>query len=972
MFTLTGTTSFPSRRLVAKRYRHDCGLEVLSLEANDPENLFCLCFSTDAVDDTGAAHVVEHSVLEGSERFPVKDPFVCLLKTSVATFLNACTYSDRTLYPFITCCPQDYFNLLEVYWDAAFHPLLTPHILGQEGWHYEISREKSGSRLTINGIVHNEMSGYYSSPTTVLGRMLEKSLFPDTPLRYDSGGVPDKIPGLTYGKFLNFHHGHYHPSVAKVVLYGNIPTEEKLAVLEKHLEHDLAVLPPPPKPKKSAGIRAAARPTKPAVRRAYFTPDASSRKNCTGLVSVAWALDDTRDMDLDLGFQLMESVLLGNAAAPLSKALMESGIGAAPLSSGYDNETRYTSFCVGMRGVKPKDFPAFEHLVLDTLRSCVEKGLPRDQVEGVITGFQAKNQNITSDYVYDTLEDVMAAWQYGDDPFLFLKQADELPHLQERLNANPRYVEDLIQKWLLDNPRRVRLELRPDNNLKERQDKKLAERLSARIAKWSPSKRAKVEKFQEELKQKALQEDTPEALATIPELHRTDLPEKITPFLCQDGVLPNGAPVRRSTDITNGLSTLKFALDTTTLPVELIPYLKSFTTLAKKLGTTQHTYDQVAERWNLLGASFQLDTSLYTPAWGEPIPHQLVSVSVRALDRHFPRALEFLREQLLEGSFTERKHLKELLRGMAAKLFSTLLGRENSTLAYARAGEGLSAIGNYSSWTGGLAIYDQIAKLSKASDKELDAFCEKLSAIARWLASAPLVGAGVSTEDDGAWRAIGEFTSLWKGATAAGDASILLAAAPAGLSNGRREYGVVPAKVHTCVRTFPAPYATHPDAIPLSLGGNILSSGFLWDEIRAKGGAYGCTLKYRSDIGMAYLHAHDDPNCAKTYQTYDRIAEYLRKNPFTQQQVDHSILQCLGAYLTPFRPSDAASQCLGSLMKGTTNQRRQEQFDKTQKTTAAQVQDAILRLLEDAPHNDCALGPAPIPEGMSTLRIPSA
>lgn len=969
MFTLTDTTSFPSRRLVAKRYRHDCGLEVLSLEADDPENLFCLCFSTEAVDDTGAAHIVEHSVLEGSERFPVKDPFVCLLKTSAATFLNACTYPDRTLYPFITCCPRDYFNLLEVYWDATFHPLLTPQVLGQEGWHYEISREKGRGRLSINGIVHNEMSGYYSIPTTMLCRMLEKTLFPHSFLRYDSGGVPDKIPGLTYGKFLNFHHGHYHPSVAKVVLYGNIPTEEKLAVLERHLEHDLAVLPPPPKTK-ARPAAAILRPAGPVVRRAKFTADTSSQQSGIGLVSVAWALDDTRDMDLDLGFQLLEAVLLGNAAAPLSKALMESGIGAALLPSGYDNETRYTSFCVGMRGVKPKDFPAYEQLVLDTLRACVEKGLPRDQVEGALTGFQGKNQNITSDYVYDTLEDVIAAWQYGDDPFLFLRQADDLPHLQERLAANPRYVEDLIQKWFLDNPRRARLELHPDAGLKARQDKKLAEKLSARLTGWTPAQKARVKKFQEELRQKALQKDTPEALATIPVLHRTDLPEKVTPFLYEDGILSNGAPVRRSIDFTNGLSCLNFALDTTTLPAPLIPYLKSFLSLVYSLGTARHTYDQVAERWNHLGATFRIDSSLYTPVCGDPVPHQVIKASVRALDRHFPQALELLREKLLESSFSERKRLKEVLRETTAKLFSLLPGRGNFALAYACAGEGLSALGNYNSWTGGLGTYEELVQLSRASDKELDVFCERLSAVGRWLATAPLVGAGVSTEDDGAWRAIGEFTSLWKGAAAAGDANLLFAATPASAPAGRREYGAVPAKVHTCVRAFPAPHTPHPDAIPLSLGGNILSSGFLWDEIRAKGGAYGCSLKYQPGIGMAYLHAHDDPHCAQTYRTYDRIAGHLRKNPFTQQQVDQSILQCLGAYLTPLRPADAASQCLDSLMKGSTNQWRQERFDQTQKTTAAQVQDAILRLLEDAPHNDCAIGPVPIPEGMDILPIP--
>ncbi len=966
MFTLVDTTSFPSWRIVAKRYRHSCGMEVLSLESPDPENLFCLCFSTEAENDTGVAHIVEHSVLEGSRRFPVKDPFVCLLKTSVATFLNACTYPDRTLYPFITCCPQDYYNLLEVYWDAVFHPLLTRETLGQEGWHYELQGKGKQKILSQNGIVHNEMSGYYSQPGTLLGRLTEKSLFPHTSLRYDSGGVPEKIPSLTYSQFLRFHHRHYHPSVAKVVLYGNLPTEEKLAVLERHLDQELPHLPPPPPP--SAPKPAPPRKETPQIRRSRFVPDPNARKDGTGLVSLSWALDESRDMSLDLLFQLLDAVLLGNSAAPLSKALMESGLGTTPLPSGYDNETKYTSFSVGMQGVKPKDFPRFEALVLSVLEECVQKGFSPSLVQGALTRFQMKNQTIGREFVYELLEDVMASWHYGDDPYLFLRQSQQLPKLQECLRQEPRCLENLVEKWLLRNPRRVRVELRPDGELKERQDQRQRQKMARRLAAWTPGKIQEVQTFQAALQKKALQEDSPEALATIPVLKRTDLPDRPAPLLYEDGTFASGMPVRRSRDFTNGISALHLTLDASSLPPDLLLPLLIFVRLLPRLGTSQYTYDQFSQMWGELGAQVSLApglfTSLHTP---QPAKHTL-DLTLTALDPLFPQAARLFQLLFQDPSFRERKRMREVLRAEAGAASAALLKRRNYTMAAAIAMDGLSPQASFLAKTTGPQDYQFLQNLAKLPDDQWDGLVDQMEALAQWLRGIPVVMAGVATEDKTAWHTMESLAALWPLAPhGAEPADTLLASVHQPRPMGRREYGVLPTKVHTNLRVFPAPHESQPEYIPLLLGCNLLTSGYLWDQIRAKGGAYGCSLLCRPPVTL--LYAHDDPHCQQTYQVFQDLRRHLRENPFTSQDVDRAILQILGPYLTPRRPAEAAGLCSSTLRREITNETRAQFFEKVQRTTAQEVNQALDALLQDD-GNDCALGPAPAPKDFTPFPLP--
>ncbi|MCQ2396847.1 MAG: hypothetical protein MJ106_04025, partial [Lentisphaeria bacterium] len=736
----------------------------------------------------------------------------------------------------------------------------------------------------------------------------------------------------------------------------------KLAVIEDHLQKDL------PRLEKFAAtlnnaatqkpLTAAAK--APSVSKAPFVPDPEALRTKKGIAAIAWALDDTRDPELDLGFQLLEAVLIGNLASPLSKALIESRIGSAPMAS----------FCIGMRGVKPTDFKKFESLVMETLKKCVKNGLPQAQVQGALTRFQTSNLNINKDYVIDLLEDVLASWHYSDDPFQFLRQAEQLPKLQELLEKNPRYLEDLIQKWLIDNPRRVRLELSPDTTLKKRTDKAIAEKMARKFATWSKDKAAKTIAYQKKLQSIATTPDTPEALATIPVLRRHDLPSRPTLLNYEDGCFANGLKYRKSTDFANGLARMNFTLDASSIPADLLDALQFFMILFPKMGTNTKTYDERAEELALNGSEFTMNAAIGTSKDSPEPFYYTLPFSLCALDRKMPQAVELFLEQLHNVSFRERKHIVNLLKSTATRQSAMLLSRANFSYASARAASGISDMQTLIDNLTGFPAFNRCQQIGRLTENQLDELVDKMERLAIWLRNAPILAAGLATDDHDAFLAMEKLAANWSNVADARTSAkhFMRTIPPCELAKGRAEYATIPAKVHTCVRAFAAPHQSAKDRNPLMLASNILSSGYLWDEIRAKGGAYGCTMKYRPFESIAFLHSHDDPNCENTYRAFDAIPDFLRKNPFTQAEVDKAVLQALGSMLTPVRPASAAAQCCDSLLAGTDNQFVIRRFEEIQTITLKQVQEVTERFFAQT-HNDCAIGPAPMPQSMTKLEF---
>lgn len=417
-FQLIQDALVPSLQAKAWRFRHRSGLEVFCLENSDRENLFALQFSTPPIDNTGVPHILEHTVLSGSQKFALRDPFIELVKSSLATFINAMTFADCTVYPVCSCHEKDFFNLSEVYWDAVFHPLLNPHSFQQEGWHYELGKNRKGEpRLRINGIVLNEMSGAYAEMETVLERSVYKYLFPDSPLAFDSGGHPEEIPQLTYQCFLDYYHTHYRYDKAKIIFAGNIPLEKKLAFLQRQLQGVPDAIAPLPEARRHYQSRKWRFPRQESV---SYVPEPDDDEKTAALV-LAWRIDSQRNPDLDLAMQLLDLILLGNAGAPLPKTLLESGLCRALTSSGYDDNYCQTLFQIGVRGCRPENFPAIEKLIFDCLKEQ-SQGIAENKILAAKRQLKLDHAEIGSEYNLDILEDVLAAWNYNYDPLLFLNQ----------------------------------------------------------------------------------------------------------------------------------------------------------------------------------------------------------------------------------------------------------------------------------------------------------------------------------------------------------------------------------------------------------------------------------------------------------------------------------------------------------------------------------------------------------------------
>lgn len=956
MFSLISRTQFPERGIVALRYGHECGLEVLSLESDDPENLFAICFPTAPSDDTGVAHIIEHSVLSGSKRYPVRDPFVCMLKSSMATFINAMTYPDRTVYPCTTCCRKDYFNLFDVYWDAVFHPELKRETFLREGWHYELGGSSRRPKLEINGIVYNEMSGYYSDPGTVLERAVSRTLLNDSRMRYDSGGFPGRIPSLSYRKFRQFHREHYNPAVTKVVLYGNIPTAEKLEYIERQLA-DTPAYPVAPQ----GALPKSARVRLPASRRVPFVPDPASRAGGTGIAAVAWRLDEaTRSAD-DLGLQLLESVLMGGSGAPLNKALMDSGLGSAVLGSGYDNETQFATFAVGMRGVKPCNVHRFHRLVMETLRKCVSEGLDPQMVQAAVSAFRLENQVTDSKHLLDLLEDVMASWCYSDDPFFFMRQAEELPKIREVLARRPRYFEELIDRYLVSNPRRVLIGMTPDSGLQKRMQQAQRKRLESRLRGMDQARRDRVRRDMAMLESSAGQPDSAEALASLPRLHRSDLPAVAPPVPYEDALLPGGLPVRRGRLFHNGVCQLVAIGDMAQLPPQLHLAMPLFLSLFTLLGNGKYSYDAFSRLLNSLGVAFSVNSGYNSLKNGDPALE--LKLMCGGLEENFPQALELLRLQLDSIIFSERARLAQCLKAAAARAAAAIVTRAALPRCQARCSAGLFPNGELQESVAGFSGYHLCQELAKYDGARLDALVEDLQKCAEWLRGMPMVAAGY-LGGDGGLAAAGQFLQGFGRRDAlTGFASPVHLDRPLTPPAMRREFCPVDTKVSCCTRVLRADGLSPRQRAAAKVLCRILSEGFLWDQIRVKGGAYMVQASYSRHLQRLSLCSADDPHPENAYAAFDAILEQLHSpGMLSADAVEQSLISCAGAYLRPVYQAEMAGLCAKMLAHRRSNESRQRRYEMLQALDAGDLMAIGDQLFDPARncHNDCAIVPAQV------------
>jgi Zn-dependent M16 (insulinase) family peptidase len=909
-FVVLETADLGELNAVGVLARHEkTGAEIFHVVNDDEENLFAFAFATAPEDSTGVTHIIEHSTLCGSEKYPLKDAFLTLAQGSLQTYLNAWTFPDKTVYPASSVNESDYFNLMSVYADAVFHPLLSEWTFMQEGHRLEVIEDAGGKKLSITGVVYNEMKGAYSAPDTYTERWASKTVLEGTPYAYESGGDPDCIPDLTFAAFKDFYKRRYAPANCRIFLAGNIPTEKQFAFLDKIL----AGL--------SAGEHAPALPKAEkwdAPKKVRIPCPASGDQKASVLLS--WLCGDAADAESAMALTALSEILLGNDGAPLYKALVESEIGedVSP-ASGFEADLRQTVFAAGLRGVDlaEKSAEDVETLVLGELRRLVNEGIPRKDIDAAVISMEFSNREIRRSqgpYSLVWLVKSLRGWLHNRKPWESLLFLPAFNAVKENLARNPRYFESLIQKYLLDNPHRALLTVEPEADFLEKKEAALEKKLSEKQKSLSKAELAEIERKSAELEKLQSAKEPPETASAIPHLSRKDLSPEIQ-TVPREFFDAGGLPVLAHNLFTNGVTYINLAFPLDLLPPEDYPWFTLFARAASGLGVPGMDY---AEMSNLLARTVgDLSPALKTGRLAPGASRSAATPSgvfdlrgrdwlvwnLKCLDEKTKDGLKLALDLITQADFSDLRRLSDILLNFKNEAASSVAPEGHSYVS-TRAGRFFSRDSAVEEiWNG---IY-QLEFIQKLTAMDIGAVGAKLESLKTAIASAGVL-ANITGSDAAIRTALplieekfsrfGQpkprkdlpeeaFFSLFSGAGNEAWASPSLQVGFAGKS----------------VRS--APYATREYSAELTLG-HYLSTGELWENIRMKGGAYGAFASVSGAESFRFS-TYRDPEPSRSLPAFIDALKKTSAEKISAETLEKTII---GAYAKDTRPQTPAQKGL--------------------------------------------------------------
>ncbi len=893
------------------------GAKVCLLSNDDENKVFYIGFRTPAPDDTGVAHILEHSVLCGSKEFPVKDPFVELAKGSLNTFLNAMTYPDKTVYPVASCNDKDFQNLIHVYMDAVFYPNIyqKKEIFCQEGWHYEM--EKEDGELTVNGVVYNEMKGAFSSPEGVLEREILNSLYPDTTYANESGGDPEFIPTLTREQFLDFHSRYYHPSNSYIFLYGNCDMAEKLIWLdEKYLSHydylsiDSEIRTQPPFEKMREIVKE------------YSISAEESEEDHTYL-SYNKSVGDTLDPKLYLAMQVLEYVLLSATGAPLKEALLDAGIGQDIMSS-YDNGVKQPIFSIIAKNANEDQKDTFVEVLESTLKKLAEEGLDEKALRAGINYFEFRYREADfGNYPAGLMYGLQAfdSWLYRDDSaFLHLEALDTFAFLKEQ--AEKGYFEDLIKTWLLDNPHGTLVTIRPKKGLTAEQDEKQKEKLKAYRDSLSPEEKQQIVAFTKHLKQYQSEPSPQEDLAKIPLLSREDIEKKVQPFQNEERRVA-GTTLLYHPIFTNGIGYLDLIFRADRIPMELIPYLGLLKAVLGQVDTEHYSYGDFSSELNLHTGGISISVGSYDSLQEPGVYTAVLEVKSKALYEEVPVAFAMIKEMLLTSKFRDKKRLKEILSETKSRL-QMVFQTAGHSMAALRAMSYFSSSAAFSDRTEGVDFYHFIEELDKSFETDFEKTAKKLEQLCKLL----------FCQENLLISYTGEKKSL---ADMEAEAEKLTGALYPNTGAEKAVWELVPAhkneglktssQIQYVARAGSFLSAGLPYTGALKVLRIIMSYEYLWNNVRVKGGAYGCMNNY-TRTGSGYLVSYRDPNLSKTNAIFEESADYTEHFEVSERDMTKYIIGTVSSMDTPLNARAKGRRSLSAYMTGLTEEQLQKERDE--------------------------------------------
>lgn len=922
-----------------KIYRHKkTGARILSMENNDENKVFTIGFRTPPQDSTGVAHIMEHTVLCGSQKYPLKEPFIQLVKGSLNTFLNAMTYPDKTMYPVASQNEQDLYNLMEVYLDAVFFPLLKADHFAQEGWHYEL--EHIDDPLTIKGIVYNEMKGVYSNPDSLLYRYAQQYLFPDNTYSTDSGGDPKDIPNLSYEQFKQFHRLYYHPSNAWIFFYGNDDPNRRLNTIEPYLE---AFEPQ----EADTSIPLQQKLVQPRTETIYYDCEEEGDEAKESMLLVKWMLPEQTDSVLCMALSVLSYILLSTPASPLRKTLLDSGLGEELTGGGMSSGLRQMTFSVGMKGVAEGDLEQLEKLIMETLERLAQDGFDPELLEAALNTLEFQlRENNTGSYPRGLAHilDAIGLWLHDGDPIEELAYEKTLENGKQLLAKDPQYLQRLIREHLLDNLHRCTIRLLPQIGLREREEAAELERLAQIRSEMSEEYLMKIIEQTAALKLAQETPDPPELVALLPSLKLADLDPKtkIIPIECSSF---QDAEILYHDLFTNGIVYLDIGFNLRCLPQKLLPYVPLFTQALIEIGTQTEDDVKLAQRIRRktggIGAS-----PMFTPKSEDPMGLAYLIMRGKSTMSQAADLLEIMRDILLTVNFDNPQLFRQMVMRSKSNYESSLLPRGHSIV-----NSRLHAHFDISNWIseqlGGLEQLFFVRDLAKQIDEDWPSVRQTLQQIREYALNRSQMICNV-TLDQKNWARFAPSLQAWI-------ASMPMHTQPhqdwQAAAMPEHEGLAISAQVNyvgKAANLYQLGYQYHSSVTVIT---KFLGTTWLWDKIRMQGGAYGGMCNFHRRTGTFAFLSYRDPNILSTLGNYDLTSRFLRELQLDPLELERTIIGTIGDiddYMLP--DAKGYSSMMRHLLEESDEFRQQirEQILSTNPTHFKQFAEALEALNQNA------------------------
>lgn len=889
------------------------GARIAILSNNDDNKVFYIGFRTPPEDETGVPHIIEHTTLCGSKKFPVKDPFIELAKGSLNTFLNAMTYPDKTVYPVASCNDQDFKNLMDVYLDAVFNPNITKYeeIFKQEGWHYELTGKDD--ELKINGVVYNEMKGAYSSPDEVLSSQIYRSLFPDNTYSKDSGGNPEYIPKLTYEAYLDFYHKYYHPSNSYIYLYGDMDVVERLEWLDK----EYLSLYDYKKVNSEINKQPAFDEIKNVEAQYSITMD-DSQENKTYL-SYNRVVGDTLDEMLYQAFDVLDYALVSSPGAPVKQALIDAGIGDDVYGS-YDAGILQPVFSFVAKNANASQADEFESIIESTLKEVVKTGINKEALLAGINSSEFKFREADFGQFPKGLLfglNCLDSWLFDDmKPFIHLECLGTFAKLRKAVDTD--YFEKLIQEYLLDNTHGSSVTVKPKRGLGIEREEALAKELSDYKASLSDEEIKKLIEDTEHLKKYQEEPSSDEDLRKLPMLTRAEMKKNAMPFSNIEDELLDVKVVRHDIE-SNGIDYISFLFDAGDFAQSELGYLGFFTNALGLVSTEKYSYTDLANATNIYTGGISTGTASHPDIKDRNNFVFKFEVKLKVLEKNLDKALELMEQMLLSSDFTDTKRLGELVAQIKARLQANL-SSSGHLVAAMRSMSSFSRYALYQDELKGIAFYRSICRIEKELSESPKNVSDKLAAIAKKLFARNRMLISFTGNNEAYGNAKPSLEKVIAGfnkMSAIGNQAEVH-------FNTAKEAFIDASQIQYVAKTGDFICEGYEYTGALRLLRIILSYDYLWINVRVKGGAYGCMNTFLRS-GESYFVSYRDPNLSDTLDVYDRIPEYIKSFSPDERDMTKYIIGTFSALDTPMNPEAKGSRSLSAYLEGITYEQIQKE-----------------------------------------------